>query len=149
MAPADDDWLEYAHQVMQRAGLRAGAARSGLLEQLARDGECLVAAQTLASELRSTETASAASVYRVLDELERLGLVARVTGADGTARFERRSRDGRSHHHFVDDATGEIVPFEDAALDAAISAAAARLGAELSARDVILRGRRRIEPPVS
>ena len=134
-------WLHDAHRRMSEAGLRAGAARTAVVELLARDGQCLLSAQEITDRLRADGVGSAASVYRSLDELFGLGLLHRVDGRDGIARFEIADV-GRHHHHFVDDDSGEVLPFTDAALEDAIHAVAARLGVDLSGHDVILRGSR-------
>jgi Fur family ferric uptake transcriptional regulator len=132
-------WLDDAHRRMAAAGLRAGAARTAVVELLAREGQCLLSAQEITDRLRADGSGSAASVYRSLDELFGLGLLHRVDGRDGIARFEIAEFD-RHHHHFVDDASGEVRPFTDGALEAAIEGVAERLGVELSGHEVILRG---------
>ena len=140
-----DRWLIDAHRRMAEAGLRSGAARIAVVELLAREGQCLLSAQEITDRLRAEGSASAASVYRSLDELFGLGLLHRVDGRDGVARFEIAEVD-RHHHHFVDDAGGEVRPFTDAALEEAIEAVAERLGVELSGHEVILRGVSRRPP---
>ena len=46
-----------------------------------------------------------ATVYRVLDELDGLGLIAKLEIGDGLTRFETVFPDGtRHHHHLVCDA---------------------------------------------
>jgi Fur family transcriptional regulator, ferric uptake regulator len=136
-----DRWLDEAQRRMAGAGMRAGAARTAVVELLAREGQCLLTASEVTDRLRARGTGSSASVYRSLDELFGLGLLHRVIGADGVARFEIADVD-RHHHHFVDEDTGAIEPFADDALEHAIDAVARRLGAQLTGHDVILRGRR-------
>ena len=137
-----DRWTEEAHRRVAGAGLRSGAARTAVVEHLASAGQCLLTAQEITDALRRTGTGSPASVYRVLDELFDLGLLHRLDGRDGVARFEVADPHGH-HHHLVDEATGQPEPFADAALEAAIEAAADRLGFELTGHDVLLRGTRR------
>jgi Fur family ferric uptake transcriptional regulator len=137
-----DRWLSRAEDRLSVAGLRSGAARTAVIEVLAREGQCLVGAQEIVDRLRGERTASAATVYRVLDELFELGLLHRVHGRDGVARFEIADPQ-RHHHHFVDEETGEVRPFTDAALEQAIAGVATRLGVRLSSHDVILRGETR------
>lgn len=134
-------WLDHAYRRIADAGLRSGAARSAVIEYLAGEGRCLLAAQELVEAMRERGQSSAASVYRALDELVGLGLVHRVHGPDGLARFEIALL-GSHHHHFVDDETGAVTAFEDAALEQAIHAIGARLGVALSSHEVILRGTR-------
>ena len=134
-----DRWLERAEQRLSGAGLRAGAARTAVVELLARDGQCLLSAQEITDQLRAQGSASAASVYRVLDELFELGLLHRLDGRDGIARYEIADPE-RHHHHIVDERSGEVHPFDDDALEEAIAAVGRRLGMRLTSHEVILRG---------
>jgi Fur family ferric uptake transcriptional regulator len=122
-------WLEEAQRRLSGGGRRAGAARTAVVELLAREGQCLVSAQEIIERLREADVGSPASVYRTLDELLALRLVHRLDGRDGMARYEISDPE-RPHHHFV-----------DPALDRAIEAAVERLGVEMTSHDVILRGR--------
>lgn len=135
-----DRWLAHAGRRMREAGLRASAGRSAVVELLAREGQCLVSAGELAHRLREGTAGSTATLYRVLDELHGLALVHRHDGRDGVARYEIAEPD-RHHHHLVDDDSGEVRPFSDEALEAAIHAVAERHGVSLSGHDVVLRGR--------
>jgi Fur family ferric uptake transcriptional regulator len=126
---------------MTAAGLRSGAARTAVVELLAREGQCLLSAADISDLLRSERRGSIASVYRVLEELSELGLVHRLDGRDGVARFEIADPE-HHHHHIVDDATGEVHSFADEDLERAIEAVGARLGFRLSGHDVVLRGTR-------
>jgi Fur family transcriptional regulator, ferric uptake regulator len=137
-----DRWLAHAQRRTDGAGLRTGAARSAVIELLARDGQCLLTAQEITDRLRAQGTGSAASVYRIVDELFALGLLHRLDGRDGIARYEIADPE-HHHHHFVDEASGTVQAFSDDALEQAIDGAAARLGIELTGHDVVLRGTRR------
>jgi Fur family transcriptional regulator, ferric uptake regulator len=134
-----DRWLERAEWRLNGAGLRAGAARTAVVELLAREGQCLMSAQEITDLLRRQGSASAASVYRVLDELFELGLLHRLDGRDGIARYEIADPE-RHHHHIVDERSGEVRPFDDQALEDAIAAVGRRLGMRLTSHEVILRG---------
>ena len=137
-----DRWLSHAYQRTTSAGLRSGAVRSAVIELLAREGQCLLTAQDITDQLRAQGTGSAASVYRVIEELSELGLLHRLDGRDGIARYEIADPD-HHHHHFVDQNTGDVTAFTDDALEQAIDDVAHRLGVTLSGYDVVLRGRRR------
>jgi len=109
---------------------------------MAREGQCLLSAQEITNRLfERGGSGSPASVYRSLDQLHELGLVHRLEGADGTARFEIAVPD-HHHHHFFDEESGQVVAFEDERLEEAIAAVGERLGVSLSSHDVILRGTR-------
>ena len=135
-----DRWLAQADETLSTAGRRSGAARTAVVELLAREGQCLLSAQEIIDRLREGGTGSPASVYRTLDELFELGLLHRLDGRDGIARYEIADPH-RHHHHLVDEASGEVRPFTDDALERTIEAVAKRLGVQLTGHDVILRGR--------
>ena len=100
-----------------------------------------MSAQEITDKLRSQRTGSAASVYRILEELSDLGLLHRLNGQDGTARYEIADPESH-HHHFVDEQSGDVSAFTDEALEQAINDVADRLGVQLSGHEVVLRGRR-------
>jgi Fur family ferric uptake transcriptional regulator len=82
-----------------------------------------------------------ASIYRVLEELEELGLVTRLDLGTGTARFEAVDPAGdRHHHHLLCDDCGDLVPFSDPELERAIGRLARRLPYPVSGHDVTLHG---------
>ena len=137
-----DRWLAHALQRIAAAGLRSGAARSRVVELLARDGQCLIGVQAIVDRLRADGApGSQASVYRVLDELHGLGLVTRSLDAQGVSSYEIADRENH-HHHLIDDATGKVERLEDPALERAIVAAAKRAGFDLTGHEVVLRGTR-------
>ena len=142
-----DRWLAHAKDRVASSGLRSGAARSRVMEFMASEAQCLVGAQEIADGLRARGgSGSQASVYRVLEELQGLGLVSRANDARGVARYEIADPEAH-HHHIVDEETGAVEPFEDPELEEAIAAAARRAGIELTGHDVVLRGTRRGVPP--
>lgn len=137
-----DRWLALAHQRIAGAGLRSGAARTRVVELLAREAQCLIGVQALVDRVRAEPApGSQASVYRVLDELLGLGLLRKVIDEHGLARYEIADPETH-HHHFVDSATGRVEPFEDPSLEEAIAGVATRIGVELTSHEVVLRGRR-------
>jgi Fur family ferric uptake transcriptional regulator len=83
-----------------------------------------------------------ASVYRGVEILQDLRLIARVDVGDGVARYERAplEQSDHHHHHFVCDQCGLLVPFDDDALERAINALESRLGFEAKEHEVVLRG---------
>ncbi|HEY4277023.1 MAG TPA: transcriptional repressor [Conexibacter sp.] len=110
-----------------------------MIELLACHGQCLIGAEEIRRLLLERGVGSNASVYRILEQLCALGLVRRLIGRDGRAGYEIADPAHR-HHHFVDDESGVVEPFVDAALDGAIAAAAERLGVRLSGHEIVLRG---------
>lgn len=110
-----------------------------LLELLACENDCLVTARELIEQMDRRGVGSPASVYRLLDEFHALGLVNRIAGRDGVARYERADP-GHAHYHLVDAATGAVRPFTDAAIERAIAGVAERHGFRLNRHDVVLHG---------
>ncbi|HVW19241.1 MAG TPA: Fur family transcriptional regulator [Solirubrobacteraceae bacterium] len=136
-----DAWAEHAAQSLAAAGYRRGGARRAILELLGGQG-CALSAQDIEERLRGSErVVGRATVYRVLEELEGLALVARVEVGDGVARYEPRHPDGRHHHHhLLCDRCGKLVPFGDEELERAIGAVARRVDFDVSGHDVTLHG---------
>ncbi|MDA2953456.1 MAG: transcriptional repressor [Actinomycetota bacterium] len=135
-----DRWLGIAHERFSAAGFRIGAARAKVLDVVARDAQCLVGAQDIVAALRSEGgIGSQASVYRVFDKAYRLGLLRRELDESGAVRYEI-SLPEFHHHHLVDETSGETIPFHDDELEAAIVAAAARLGVRMTGHEVRIRG---------
>ena len=134
-----DRWLARAKQRVSGSGRHSGAARTAVIELLARKGQCLLDAHQIIDQLRPQQIGSPASVYRALHELYQLGLLNRLDGRDGTARYEIADPEYR-HHHFIDERTGAIRPFHDELLDEAIRSTAQRLGVDLTGHEVVLRG---------
>jgi Fur family ferric uptake transcriptional regulator len=100
---------------------------------------CVLSAQDVLERVagRGGPGANLATVYRALDTLHALRLVQRLDAGDGTARYERVLPGGEHHHHVLFP-NGEIRPFEDDDLEAAIHGLADRLGIELAGHDVVL-----------
>lgn len=112
---------------------------------MASEAQCLIGALAIADGLRARGgSGSQASVYRVLEELQGLGLIQKSNDEQGVAHYEIADPEAH-HHHIVDSETGAIEAFEDPALERAIVAAARRAGIELTGHDVVLRGTRKHE----
>ncbi|MDA0185796.1 transcriptional repressor [Solirubrobacter phytolaccae] len=133
-----DRWLDHATRTLSTSGRRAGAARTAIIEVLAREGQCLLTAQELLDRLGPRGSYS--SVYRTLEELFGLGLLHRMSGRDGIARYEIADPE-RHHHHLIDETSGTAHPFTDDELERVIHAAAERLGVTLTGHEVVIRGR--------
>jgi Fur family ferric uptake transcriptional regulator len=139
--PSAPAWADYAAERLAGAGYRRGGARAALVGLLDRQ-ECGLTAPEIEATLGSSERrVGRASVYRVLDELESLGLVARIDVGDGVARYEAQYPDGtHHHHHLVCDECGDLVPFRDEELERAIRRVSRRLPFTISEHDITLRG---------
>jgi Fur family ferric uptake transcriptional regulator len=136
----DDDWSAHAQATLEREGYRAGAARTRVVDALARK-QCCATAQEIADELRGDDArVGIASVYRALEVLDRLGLVHRLDVGDGTARYEAAQPGGEHHHHVVCDRCGRVAQFSDDGLEQAIATLSQRLEFAIDQHDVVLRG---------
>jgi Fur family ferric uptake transcriptional regulator len=132
-------WETHAHGELTRAGHRAGGARAAVVALLAGQ-QCLVTAQDIHDRLAGQDrTVGLASVYRALDTLSSLRLVHRVD-VEGTAFYERAEPSGEHHHHAICDSCGRLSAFEDETLEALLDDVGRRLGYEVQAHDVVLRG---------
>ena len=134
-------WADYAAERLAGAGYRRGGARRAVVELLDRQ-ECGLSAPEIEHALSHGDRAVArASVYRVLDELEELGLVTRIDVGHGLARYEAQFPDGtHHHHHMVCDHCGALVPFRDEELERTIRRVARRVPFVVDEHDITLRG---------
>lgn len=121
---------------LEEAGYRSGAARREVVELLAAE----VCAVTALEIDRRLDSVGRASVYRTLDQLERLHLVHRVEIGGDAAGYERVDP-SQHHHHLVCEECGRLSPFADPSLERAIEAVSRAAEFEISAHDVVLRGR--------
>lgn len=129
-------WSETAIERLDEAGYRSGAARRAVIELLASE-TCAVTALEIDRRL---ESVGRASVYRTIDQLERLHLVQRVETGGEAAGYERVDAD-QHHHHLVCEECGRLSPFADPSLERAIEAVSRASEFEVAAHDVTLRGR--------
>ncbi len=135
-----DGWIERAEGVLAAAGHKRGGARRAVLELL--DGQtCALTAVEIEDALMAAERrVSRASVYRILDELERLRLVQRVETGQAMVRYERVCSHDEHHHHLVCDGCGLVMPFSDPGLERAISSLSRRVPLTVSEHEIVLRG---------
>lgn len=133
-------WAHQAEAELASAGYRRGAARRAVLELLARQ-RCALSAFDIEDALRDqSRSVARASIYRILDQLERLSLVQRVETGQGVVRYEPVRQDHEHHHHLVCDRCGRLVPFTDADLERAIGRLSRRVAFDVSDHDVVLHG---------
>ena len=135
------DWAERAEAQLTAAGRKRGGARRALLELLAGES-CALRAQEIEEALRGRpgRPVSRASIYRILDELEGMGLVQRVETGQAMVRYERHSNSEEHHHHLVCDRCGLVMPFSDPALERAIRSLSGRVPLAVSEHEIVLRG---------
>jgi Fur family ferric uptake transcriptional regulator len=137
---SSDGWIERAETALAETGHKRGGARRAVLELLEAQ-TCALTAVEIEDALREAQRrVSRASVYRVLDELERLRLVQRVETGQTMVRYERVCDHAEHHHHLVCDGCGLVMPFSDDALERAISNLSARVPLTVSEHEIVLRG---------
>jgi Fur family transcriptional regulator, ferric uptake regulator len=140
MATHVDRWAELADARLSEAGFRRGGARAAVIALLAHQS-CALSAYEIEAKLREGgRSVGRASVYRIVDELERLGLVAKLEVGQGIARYEPHRPDGDHHHHMVCARCGEVIPFADDELEATIDRVAERVTFEVDEHEIVLHG---------
>lgn len=135
-----DDWAATAADRLADAGYRRGGARRAVVALLGAQ-PCALSAPEIEEALRGGDRrVGRASIYRVLDELERLGLVSRIEVGHGMARYEAVHEGSKHHDHLVCDACGEITPFRDEELERTLRRVASRVSLAVDEHEVILHG---------
>jgi Fur family ferric uptake transcriptional regulator len=136
-------WYDRASRALHDAGYRRGGARLTVLELLDRQ-PCALSAIEIEDALRNrghgARAVSRASVYRILDELEALGLVTRLDVGQATVRFEAMREGSGHHHHLVCDHCGTLTPFTDAELERTIQHVSERVPLAVSEHEIVLHG---------
>jgi Fur family transcriptional regulator, ferric uptake regulator len=135
-----DSWATHAQRVLAQNNHHTGAARQALLELLDSQ-QCALSAIEIEDALRTGERpVGRASIYRILDELERLRLVQKVQIGQSMARYEPvRSGEGH-HHHLVCDSCGTVMPFADDDLENAIRKLSRRVPMRVAEHEIVLHG---------
>ena len=134
-------WTDRAEAALTAAGHKRGGARRAVIELL--DGQtCALTAVEVEDALRGEpRRVSRASIYRILDELERLSLVQRVETGQAMVRYERVcEHEEHHHHHLVCDECGVVMPFSDEALESAIETLSERVPLKVSEHEIVLHG---------
>jgi len=133
-------WAEHAQHVLARTKHHTGAARQALLELLDTQ-TCALSAIEIEDALRERERAiGRASIYRILDELERLHLVQKLQVGQVMARYEPIRTGAGHHHHLVCDNCGTVTPFTDPNLETAIKKLERRVSMHVADHEIVLRG---------
>lgn len=129
------NWTEQATTRLDEAGFRSGGSRRQVIELLGSE-RCALTALEIDRRLSSV---GRATVYRTLEQLERLHLVQRVEIGGDAAGYERLDPKAH-HHHLVCESCGNLAPFASDALEEAIEAVGRQSDFSVAAHDVVLRG---------
>jgi Fur family ferric uptake transcriptional regulator len=135
-----ETWAARAQRVLAQNNRHTGAARRAVLELL--DSQtCALSAIEIEDALRAGERpVGRASVYRILDELERLHLVQRLQVGQAMARYEPVRSGAEHHHHLVCDNCGTVTPFSDRELEKAIENLSRRVPMRVDEHEIVLHG---------
>jgi Fur family transcriptional regulator, ferric uptake regulator len=139
-SPQTLGWAARAQQVLAENGHRTGQARDALVALL--DAQtCARSVLELEDSLRAgARPIARASIYRILDELERLSLVQKVQVGQDMARYEPVRAGEGHHHHLVCDNCGTVTPFTDESLETAIRRLSRRLPMQVAEHEIVLHG---------
>jgi Fur family transcriptional regulator, ferric uptake regulator len=139
-ANRETSWADHAAAELGAAGYRRGAAREAVVSLLDRQ-HCALSAFDIEDALRAGDRAVArASIYRILEQLESLGLVQRVETGKSSVFYEAVRGEHLHHHHLVCDRCGKLVPFADEELEKTIGKLSRRVPFEVSDHEVVLHG---------
>ncbi len=135
-----ESWADRAHRVLTENRHHTGAARRAVLELLDSQS-CALSAVEIEDSLRAGERPVArASIYRILDELERLDLIHKVEVGQAMARYEPLRGEAEHHHHLVCDNCGMVIPFTDTRLERAIQELSRRVPMRVAEHEIVLHG---------
>lgn len=135
-----DSWIEHAQRVLADGRRHSGAARRAVLELLGSQ-PCALSAVEIDDALRAGgRPVGRASIYRILDELERLRLVQRIQVGQAMARYEPVRGEHEHHHHLVCDSCGSVTPFSDPELERAIDQLSRRVPMRVDVHEIVLHG---------
>lgn len=124
-------------QDLRKAGLKITSPRLKVLEILETSDERHLSAENIYRALLETgEELGLATVYRVLTQFERAGLVSRHNFEGGTAVFELADR--THHDHMVCLDTGQVIEFYDERIEQLQSEIARKHGYEIEEHSLVL-----------
>ena len=133
-------WADHATRVLAHANHHTGQARRAVIELL--DSQtCGLSAIEIEDALRGSDRpVGRASIYRILDELERLHLVQKIQVGQTMARYEPIRTGDEHHHHLVCDNCGTVTPFTDPDLETAIMKLSRRVPMRVADHEIVLHG---------
>jgi Fe2+ or Zn2+ uptake regulation protein len=120
---SSEEVVESALQSVRAAGGRATSAKRSLLEILAANPGHLSAEQLTELVQRSNPDLASSTVYRILEELERIGVVEHSHAGKGPATYHLASE---AHGHLVCQRCGEMLEAPPELFDELVREAARR-----------------------
>jgi Fur family ferric uptake transcriptional regulator len=129
-------------QDLRNVGLKVTSPRLKVLQVLETSQERHLSAEAIYRALIDAgEELGLATVYRVLTQFERAGLVARHNFEGGTAVFELADR--THHDHMVCLDTGQVIEFYDERIEQLQREVASRHGYDIEEHSLVLYVRRK------
>jgi Fur family peroxide stress response transcriptional regulator len=135
---AVDRWCRAFERACRDRGVRVTAQRLAVYRVLAEDASHPTAEQVYARLRPGIPSLSPATVYRVLESLEREGLIRRVSSTDGVGRFDANLD---AHQHVVCRRCGRMTDLDVPALGALQVDAKAVPGFVVEGLDIRILGR--------
>jgi Fe2+ or Zn2+ uptake regulation protein len=124
-------------EILRRHGIQPSAQRLAVAEYVLDTDEHPSAEKVFAKVSGTLPMISRATVYNTLNLFVRKGILRQLVLAEGNVVFDPKLE---PHHHFVDDATGEIHDIPWDALD--VRRVDSLRGVDVREYQVVLRGRR-------
>jgi Fe2+ or Zn2+ uptake regulation protein len=124
-------------EILRRHGIQPSAQRLAVAEYVLDTDEHPSAEKVFARVSGTLPMISRATVYNTLNLFVRRGILRQLVLAEGNVVFDPKLE---PHHHFVDDATGEIHDIPWDALD--VRKVDSLRGVDVREYQVVLRGRR-------
>ncbi|HET8539826.1 MAG TPA: Fur family transcriptional regulator [Anaeromyxobacter sp.] len=124
-------------EILRRHGIQPSAQRLAVADYVLRTEDHPSAERVFAKVSGTLPMISRATVYNTLNLFVRRGILRQLVLAEGNVVFDPKLE---PHHHFVDDATGEIHDIPWDALD--VRKVEALRGVDVREYQVVLRGRR-------
>ena len=115
-------------QLCKAKGLKMTGQRRVIAQVLSESTDHPDAEELHRRAVKIDDRISMATVYRTVRLLEEAEILERHDFGDGRARFETIEDGEGHHHHLINVRTGEVVEFEDDALEALKQRIAAELG---------------------
>lgn len=129
--------IEEYRRLCRERGLSFTAPRRAVLEAVLDLDNHPRAEQVYAALSRRRARASRATVFRTLESLARLGIIATASHPGSAVRYDGRTD---PHHHLVCTGCDRVIDFSDARLDALPAPDTRRFGFVVSQVQVQLRG---------
>tara|TARA_B100001250_G_C19587262_1_gene694750 strand:- start:27 stop:434 length:408 start_codon:yes stop_codon:yes gene_type:complete len=111
-----------------KVGLRMTLPRKVILEVIESSEDHPDVEEMYRRAVEKDKSISIATVYRTIKLFEEAGIIEKLDIGDGRARYEEA---GEHHEHLVDVETGEIIEFQDEALEETKRQVALKMGYEL------------------